>query len=213
MAKNNDLLSQLLSATVVNSLASNTGSNNKDVTSVLSSALPSLLSGAMAQNNNAKTSNSFLNALTNHGQKEESSLLDNIDLVDGGKIVAHLLGANTEKEVENTAKETGVSSDLVSKIISAAAPVLMAYLGKQVLSSISTNTASETKPTAKKKTTAKKTTTKKKTAAKTTTTTKKKTSTKKKKEDEDLTSQLLTSAASSLLSNVDVGSILTSLLK
>lgn len=186
--KNNDLLSQLLSTSVVNSVASNTGSSKKDVTSVLASALPSLLSGALAQNNSTQTSSGFLSALTSHGQKEESTLLDKLDLTDGGKIVAHLLGANTNQQVENTAKETGVSSDLVSKIISAAAPVLMAYLGKQVLASISTNTA-QTKPASKPK------------------------PSNKPKPQAAANTDLLSSAASSILSNIDVGSILTNLLK
>ena len=212
--KNNELISKLLSTSVVNSVASSTGATKKDVTSVLTSALPSLLSGASSQSSNSSTAASFLSALTSHSQKEESSLLSSLDLSGGSQIIAHLLGKDTDDKVEETSKETGVSSDTVSQIISAAAPILMSYLGKQVLSSISTNTASESKS---KKTTESKT---KKSDSKSKKTTdsktkksdsSKKTSSKtKKKASSDDT---LSSIASSVLENVDVASILTNLLK
>ena len=199
--KNNDLISQILSSSVVSSLASSTGSSKKDVTSVLSDILPSLLSGADSQKNNAKTASSFLSALTSHSQKEESSLFDSLDLADGAKIVSHLLGKDSDQEVEKTSKKTGISSEVVSKITSAAAPVLMAYLGKQVLSSTSSSkktsgTSSKKKATGTKKTASTKKTSKPKTSKA------KKTTTKSKSKK-----------SSSILDKVDVGDIISSILK
>ena len=198
--KNNDLISQLLSSSVVSSLASSTGSSKKDVTSVLSDILPSLLSGADSQKNNAKTASSFLSALTSHSQKEESSLFDSLDLADGAKIVSHLLGKDSDQEVEKTSEKTGISSEVVSKITSAAAPVLMAYLGKQVLSS--TSSSKKTSGTSSKKTTNNKKTSKSKTASKPKTSKAKKTTTKSKSKK-----------SSSILDKVDVGDIINSILK
>ncbi len=198
--KNNDLISQLLSSSVVSSLASSTGSSKKDVTSVLSDILPSLLSGADSQKNNAKTASSFLSALTSHSQKEESSLFDSLDLADGAKIVSHLLGKDSDQEVEKTSEKTGISSEVVSKITSAAAPVLMAYLGKQVLSS--TSSSKKTSGTSSKKTANNKKTSKSKTASKPKTSKAKKTTTKSKSKK-----------SSSILDKVDVGDIINSILK
>lgn len=205
----NNILAQLLSGDVLSGLASTTNSSQNDVQSVLVNALPSLISGASAQNSNAATSASFLNALTQHGSQDTStaSLFSGLDLVDGGKIVNHLLGNQKEETTVEVAKKTGVSSDKVNSIISAVAPILMAYLGKQLISNISgSSTATTTTTTAKKK--------KKKTESTVTTTAKKK---KKKAEEEEeetsLGNDLLSSAASSLLGSLDVGSILTSLLK
>ena len=65
----------------------------KDVQSVLLSALPSLLGGALNQANDASTASSFAGALNQHAASNTSNLgsfLSSVDLDDGAKIIGHL---------------------------------------------------------------------------------------------------------------------------
>ena len=59
----NALMKQMLSSDSIQNLSSVTGTTQKDVKNVLSSALPSLLNGAQSQATDEKTAESFVNAL------------------------------------------------------------------------------------------------------------------------------------------------------
>ena len=227
------LLQSMLSDSSVKSLSKKTGSSTDEVSSVLSAALPLLIQGAGKQAEDESTAESFLKALTKHAESDTSdmdSFMDGVDMADGAKIIAHLLGAETESATKKVSKKSGTSSDNTAQILSAAAPLLMSVLGQEnsktskksskkasgdlvgaLLSSALENvnvtellmgalTDSLTSSADEKKTTTKKTTTKKSTAAKSTT--KKAASTTKKKAAED--------------DGIDVGDVaklLTSLLK
>ena len=101
--------------------------------SVLSAALPSLLSGAMAQAQNSDTAAGFANALSQHAASDTSSIssfLGGVDLGDSAKIISHLLGGQTGS-VGQIAQQAGVSEADASNILSAAGPLLMSLLGQQ----------------------------------------------------------------------------------
>ena len=128
------LASTLLSSDSIKGLTNATGVSGNDITSVLSSALPSLLNGANAQAKDKETAESFVSALAQHAQDDTSDLskfLGNVDMKDGSKIIGHLLGANTNSVVSEVSGKTGVSEDKASSILSAAAPLLMSLLGQQ----------------------------------------------------------------------------------
>ena len=128
------LAGSLLSSDAISGLGKLTGASGSDVTNVLTSALPSLLSGANEQAHDSGTSEGFVNALSQHAKDDTSNLtsfLGKVDLTDGSKIISHLLGANESNVVANVSKETGVSQKKTSSILSAAAPLLMSLLGKQ----------------------------------------------------------------------------------
>ena len=128
------LAGSLLSSDAISGLGSLTGASGSDVTSVLTSALPSLLSGANEQAHDSNTSEGFVNALSQHAKDDTSNLtsfLGKVDLTDGSKIISHLLGSNESSVVKNVAKEAGVSQKQTSSILSAAAPLLMSLLGQQ----------------------------------------------------------------------------------
>lgn|GEM_PF-492056 len=128
----NSLLSTMLSSGSVNGISQLTGSSNADVSNVLASALPSLLSGAGMQ---AGTANSgFEQALASHAADDTTNLasfMSGVDMNDGSKILGHLLGANTTATTNAVAKKTGVSTRSTASILSAAAPLLMSLLGQQ----------------------------------------------------------------------------------
>lgn len=128
------LATTLLSSDALNGLSQRSGASKSDVKSVLTQVLPTLLGGADNQAKNADTAESFAAALASHAKNSTSDLtsfLGSIDLEDGGKIIGHLLGADTESTTASVSEKTGVSSGTISTIMSAAAPLLMSLLGQQ----------------------------------------------------------------------------------
>ena len=128
------LAGTLLSSDSINGLSNATGASAKDVTSVLSAALPTLLNGAKDQANGKDTTEGFVNALSQHAQSDTKDLgkfLGNVDMKDGGKIIAHLLGAGKNDTLSTIASQSGVSQNKTNDILSALAPLLMSLLGQQ----------------------------------------------------------------------------------
>lgn len=128
------LASTLLSSDSLNGLSQLSGASKKDVKSVLTQVLPTLLGGADGQAQNADTSEGFAAALASHAKNSTadlSSFLGNVDLEDGAKIVGHLLGSNTDSTTASVSEKTGISGSTISTIMSAAAPLLMSLLGQQ----------------------------------------------------------------------------------
>ena len=140
MANNNDLnslLSQLLDKNTLSALSGAAGVSQSDAQSVLANALPQLLSGANTQATSANTMDSFLGALMQHSKDDSSNVnnfFKNVDLSDGDKIVKHLLGDNKKEVTKSVANNAGVDSNAVSQVLSAAAPLLLTLLGKQLIS-------------------------------------------------------------------------------
>ena len=130
----NTLMGAMLSSDSIKSISQASGASQKDVKAVLSSALPGLLNGAAQQANNSQTAAGFAGALAQHAKSDTrdlGSFLSGVDLADGGKIIAHLLGANTTAATQQTANASGVDAAKGAKILAVAAPLLMSLLGKQ----------------------------------------------------------------------------------
>jgi len=140
----NSLFGTLLSSDSVNQMSQTTNVPVQGVQSILGSALPSLLNGALAQSNGADTAESFAGALTQHAADDTNDLsafLSKVDLADGGKIVGHLLGGDQSSVVEAAAQKAGVSAADSGNVLSAVAPLLMSLLGKEAASQQSNNSA------------------------------------------------------------------------
>ncbi|MBP5695939.1 MAG: DUF937 domain-containing protein [Treponema sp.] len=121
------ILTALLSTSNIKNIGKASGASTDQVKSVLTSALPTLLSGASTQANTASTAAGFLQALTSHAGDSASK----IDLGDGAKILSHLLGSSQAKNTTSIAKASGVEKSTVTSILAAAAPLLLSVLGKQ----------------------------------------------------------------------------------
>ncbi len=131
-----ELMNKMLSSDAVKGIGRKAGCSQKSVRSVLSSALPAMLSGAKAQAD-GDTAESFVNALSDHAKDDTAdvkSFLSGVDLKDGGKIIGHLLGGNAGSEIRSAAETAGIRENKAGNILSAAAPLLMSLLGKQVSS-------------------------------------------------------------------------------
>ena len=128
------LTSTLLSSDSIKGLSSVTGASKGEVNSVLTEALPALLSGANGQAKDAGTAKGFADALAQHAKDDTGNLagfLGNVDLGDGAKIIGHLLGSDQDSVTKSVAKKTGVSAAKIGQILAAIAPLLMSLLGKQ----------------------------------------------------------------------------------
>jgi hypothetical protein len=133
----NSLMKTMLSSDTLSSLGKKTGTSQTDVMNVLSSALPSMLSGASMQANDAKTAESFVNALADHAKDSTADLnsfVSQVDLADGKKIVKHLLGTNAQQTAKAAAANAGVGVTKANNILAGAAPLLMSLLGQQASS-------------------------------------------------------------------------------
>ena len=143
---NNDLtalLGQLLNADTLSAISGATGVSSNDTKNVLANALPLLLNGANNQAASSKTVESFLGALTQHAADDSSNVnkfYKNVDLDDGSKIIKHLLGADTKTVTENVAKKANTNSSAASKVLSAAAPLLLTLIGKSLISNVTKST-------------------------------------------------------------------------
>jgi len=134
-----DLLNSDLGKQIISSVSGQAGTNEGETSTVLASVLPALVGGMM---NNAQTpegQGGLLGALLGgkHG-----GLLDNLSGMlggdvqnEGGKILGHVLGNNTEAVQNQVSQNTGISSDKIAMIMKIAAPILMAYLAKKAQSS------------------------------------------------------------------------------
>lgn len=139
------LMSAMLCSDSLQGMSALSGTSKKGVQSVLTSALPSLLTGAMGQAQNEETAESFAGALEDHAKDDTSSLgsfLSNVDVADGGKILGHLLGSKADSTAEDAAEKSGLSADKTKLILSAASPLLMSLLGQQTQAEKKTESAS-----------------------------------------------------------------------
>ncbi len=138
------LLGTVISTKSTDGIGSAAGVSGDQTRSVLTAALPALLSGAMAQSNGSGTAAGFANALNQHAASNTNDLsayLSNVDTNDGEKIVNHLLGSNANSVISQIAKESGVKKADVKKVLAAAAPLLMSLLGKEVNSQQQANSS------------------------------------------------------------------------
>ncbi|MBQ9458838.1 MAG: DUF937 domain-containing protein [Oscillospiraceae bacterium] len=129
------LLSTFMSANSTEGISRATGVSNDQTRSILSSALPMLLGGALSQSTGSSTASGFAGALTQHALDNTSDVgafMSGVDMKDGEKIVNHLLGSNSDAVVAQIAGNSGVKKADVKKVLAAAAPLLMSLLGKEV---------------------------------------------------------------------------------
>jgi len=133
----NALMSAMLSEESIENLGAKADASPEEVRGVLGNALPLLLGGASAQATNQETASGFVGALQQHAQDDASnvgSFLGNVDMGDGAKIIAHLLGANTASQTQAVAQQSGVSQAKTGSILAAVAPLLLTLLGQQAAS-------------------------------------------------------------------------------
>ena len=128
-----NILGALTGNDAVSAISQNLKIDQKQVSSVITAALPSLL-GAMQKNASTESgAASLAKALGDHAGSA-GNILSNLkatDLTDGNKILSHIFGGNLTNILGGISKQTGVASNSVSSILASIAPSLLALLGKQ----------------------------------------------------------------------------------
>ncbi len=128
-----NILGALTGNDAVSTIAQNLNLDTKQVSSVITNALPSLL-GAMQKNASTEAGAAALaQALGDHAGNAGNILsnLKTTDLTDGNKILSHIFGGNLNNVLGGISKATGVATNSVSKILANIAPSLLSILGKQ----------------------------------------------------------------------------------
>lgn len=132
MTSFDDLLSQVPIAQIADKL----GVDQPTATNAVQAALPTLLGGLQARVTAPEGAAALVGALDQHGglvEGEGAVDIDQVDVGDGSKIVDKVFGdeKNTVISALGTTEGTG-GNDLVAKLLPMLAPIVMAYLAKQM---------------------------------------------------------------------------------
>ena len=110
------------------------GVDEKSAETAMEVVMPMLLKGMQGQAQNKDTQQGFMQALLDHSKDDTDDLqkaVKNVDVVDGAKIVNHLLGGVEQEEVAAKAKKkSGLDTKTILKLMAILAPILMSRMGK-----------------------------------------------------------------------------------
>lgn len=141
----NDIMKLVMSSGAAEQVSKETGISATDAAAVMQDVLPMLLKGMQGQATNKSTQQSFLEALSAHGEKDTSDItgfIKNVDTDDGAKIVNHLLGDQKEEVAAKAKKKSGIDTKTVLKIMAILAPILMSKMGSTAKTAKATSKSS-----------------------------------------------------------------------
>ncbi|MFF0546157.1 DUF937 domain-containing protein [Nocardia thailandica] len=136
MTSFDDLLSQV----PISQIADQLGVDQRTATDAVSAALPTLLGGLQANAARPEGAAALLGALGDHGglvEGEGGVDLNQVDTADGAKIVDNVFG-DEKNQVISALGATGGGgggNDLMAKLLPILAPIVLAYLAKQLTGS------------------------------------------------------------------------------
>lgn len=131
-----ELLKSFLAESAIKALAKKTGLKNRDLKKFLPLAVP-LLVEMLTKNASSKDgASSLLEALTQHtDSKTVDKQIADADIVDGAKIIGHILGGGEADDLKALSKRSKLSETAVSGILSSIAPALLTALSSAVFGS------------------------------------------------------------------------------
>ena len=125
----NLLLKSLLTDASVSALAKKTGLNAGSLKKLIPLAVPLLLKFLTSNASSESGALSLLGALSQHTNKKTlSDQIDEADTEDGGKIIGHILGSQSDAVTGQLARQAGMSERDVSSALAGLAPALMSGL-------------------------------------------------------------------------------------
>ena len=123
------LLSSLLTDSSVSALAKKTGLSAAALKKLIPLAVPLLLKFLTSNASSESGALSLLGALSQHtNQKTLSDQIDEADTEDGGKIIGHIFGNQSDVVTNRLAQQSGMSERDVNSALAGIAPVLMSGL-------------------------------------------------------------------------------------
>lgn len=129
-------LAGALGGETLGQLAGALGTDNELAGKAIAAALPAIM-GGLARNSREPTgAGALLNAInTDHN----GSILDNLgsifggnDNSDGDKILGHVLGNGRPRVEQQVAASSGMSSELVKRLLPMLAPIVLGYIGRRM---------------------------------------------------------------------------------
>jgi hypothetical protein len=137
-------LDELLAQIPMDQLASQLGVSEEEASAAAKAAIPALLGGMGANAADPNGLASLESAVAQH----DGSLLDGgidlsqVDTTDGGKIVRHVFGDNEDAVVNQLGGLGGGGASTITKLLPLLAPLVMAFLGKKLMSGGSSGSGS-----------------------------------------------------------------------
>lgn len=123
------LLKTLLADKAVSALGKKTGLSASSLKKLIPLALPLLLKYLTSNASSQSGALSLLGALGQHtSQKTVADQIAEADETDGGKILGHILGQESDAEIRELAKKTGLSTADVNKVLGNMTPALLSSL-------------------------------------------------------------------------------------
>ncbi len=123
------LLSSLLTDSSVSALAKKTGLSAAALKKLIPLAVPLLLKFLTSNASSESGALSLLGALSQHtNQKTLSDQIDEADTEDGGKIIGHIFGNQSDVVTNRLAQQSGMSERDVNSALAGIAPALMSGL-------------------------------------------------------------------------------------
>ena len=123
------LLSSLLTDSSVSALAKKTGLSATALKKLIPLAVPLLLKFLTSNASSESGALSLLGALSQHtNQKALSDQINEADTEDGGKIIGHIFGNQSDAVTNRLAQQSGMSERDVSSALAGIAPALMSGL-------------------------------------------------------------------------------------
>ena len=132
----NVLLKSLMADRSLDSLSQKTGLGTSKLKKLLPLAIPLLLASMTKNASNREGATSLLSALTQHtNTKPVAQQISEADTTDGGKILAHILGGNSQTSLQSLAGQTGMSEQEVASALSGITPAMLSGLSAATASS------------------------------------------------------------------------------
>ncbi len=130
-------IDDILRTIPMNQLAADLGTDQDTTKSAAEAAIRSLL-GGLEQNSLTPTGEeSLAGALSDHAR--DNHLLDSgevdlsaVDRNDGGKIVGHILGDQTDLTAQQLGARAGTDASLMQRLLPILAPIVLAYIARQL---------------------------------------------------------------------------------
>jgi hypothetical protein len=130
-------LDDLFNEIPIQQIAAQLGADEGEVTNVIHTLVPTLLGSVQHNVQSGDIDSSKLeSAVTTQaasGLLDGGVSVDQVDQNEGNKLVANIFGGNDSNQVASALSGGGVgSSDLIKKLLPILAPIVLAYIGKQL---------------------------------------------------------------------------------
>ncbi len=132
MAELNDLFAQI----PVDQIAGKLGVDPAEVNSAVQALVPTLLGGLHHNAQDSEAATTIQSAASDHaasGLLDGPVHVDQVDQEQGGAAIAKIFGGNDSTAVASALAGTAGSGDLIKRLLPILAPIVLAYVGKQLV--------------------------------------------------------------------------------